>query len=98
MNIEREQIDREMSPVRRACIELAGEDGDLTFFEGLDAAIVGVGETACSRTCVVYDRQRCIEILEALVGDAEEYFEHNVAQAFIGTNTPLFLVWVRNEG
>jgi hypothetical protein len=93
------------SEIRNRCLaELSANgvgprgDDDLVFFEGLDGAIVGIGTTAGNPPRVVYDRQRCIEILEALTGNAEEYFEHNVEQGYVGTATPLFLTWIRNEG
>jgi hypothetical protein len=86
------------SDIRLRCLAEAGDCDDLIFFEGLDAAIIGIGTTAGSPPRVVYDRQRCIEILEALVVEnAEEYFEHNVEQGYVGTATPLFLSWIRNE-
>ena len=86
------------SDIRLRCVAEVGGD-DLIFFEGLDATIIGVGTTAGQPPRVVYDRQRCIEILEALVVEnAEEYFEHNVETGYVGTATPLFLSWIRNEG
>jgi hypothetical protein len=86
------------SEIRLRCLAELGEGDDLIFFEGLDAAIVGVGTTAGSPSRVVYDRARCLEILEAMLGHgAEEYFEHNVECGHVGTATPLFLTWIRNE-
>lgn len=87
------------SEIRNRCLAEAGDAEELLFFEGLDAAIVGVGTTAGNPTRVVYDRERAVEILTALLGqDAEEYFQHNVETGYVGTATPLFLTWVRNEG
>jgi hypothetical protein len=89
------------SVIRNRCLAAIGDeggDGELLFFEGLDAAIIGVGSMAGGGHRVVYDRQRCIELLEALVTEnAEEYFEHNVETGYIGSATPLFLTWIRNE-
>lgn len=79
------------SEIRNACLYELGGDEDLIFFDGLDEAIIGVGSRAASPPCVVYDRQRCIELL------GEEHFEHNVEQGYVGVNTPIFLTWVRNE-
>lgn len=87
------------SEIHNRCLQEAGDCEDLIFFEGLDSAIVGIGTTAGSPPRVVYDRQRCIEILEALTGeDAQAYFEHNIETGYTGTATPLFLTWIRNEG
>jgi hypothetical protein len=93
------------SEIRNRCLAVIGDDGgegELIFFEDLDAAIIGVGTTAGNPPRVVYDRQRCIEILAEQLGPlaeegAEEYFVHNVEQGYVGTATPLFLMWIRNE-
>lgn len=86
------------SEIRNRCLEEAGDCDDLIFFEGLDAAIIGIGTTAGSPPRVVYDRARCIELLDALTGEnAEEYFQHNIETGYVGTATPLFLIWIRNE-
>lgn len=86
------------SDVRQRCLAEAGDCDDLIFFEGLDAAIIGIGTTAGNPPRVVYDRARCIELLESLTGEnAEEYFEHNIETGYVGTATPLFLTWIRNE-
>jgi hypothetical protein len=86
------------SEIRLRCLAEAGDRGDLIFFEGLDAAIVGVGTTAGNPPRVVYDRARCLEVLEAMLGHgAGEYFEHDVETGHVGTATPLFLTWIRNE-
>jgi integrase len=87
------------SEIRMRCLEeIGGADGELIFFEGLDAAIIGVGTMAGNSPRVVYDRARCIEILDALTGEnASAYFEHNIECGYVGTATPLFLTWIRNE-
>lgn len=88
------------SEIRLRCLaELGGEEDVLVFHEGLDAAIVGVGTTAGNPPRVVYDRARCLEILEALMGEegAAEYFSFDVEGGHVGTATPLFLTWIRNE-
>jgi hypothetical protein len=91
------------SAIRWRCLEALGEDGpDLVFFDGLDSAVIGIGHMAGNSPRVVYDRQRCLEVLAEQLGplaaeSAQEYFEFNVADAYVGSNTPLFLDWVRNE-
>lgn len=62
--------------------------------DGFDDAILGVAERCGQPTLVAYDRCRCIDILEAQGmsrEDAEEYFEFNVAGAWVGEQTP---VWI----
>lgn len=74
-------------------------DGEeLMFADGYDDAIIGVtyhrGENV-----VVYDRSKVIAILakDMSLEDAEEFFEFNVAGAYVGPQTPLF-VHVLDEG
>ena len=62
--------------------------------DGFDDAILGVAERCGQPTLVAYDRCRCIDILVAQGMDreeAEEYFEFNVAGAWLGEQTP---VWI----
>lgn len=91
------------SEIRMRCLaEIGSEEDQLIFFEGLDAAIIGVGSMAGNSPRVVYDRQRCLEVIAGMLGplaeeSAEEYFSFNVEGAYTGSNTPLFLSWIRNE-
>lgn len=67
---------------------------DALLADGFDAAILGVAERCGQPPLVAYDRGRCIDILEAQGMDreeAEEFFEFNVAGAWLGEMTP---VWV----
>lgn len=82
------------SRIREECLELAGIDGEdeMIFYDGFDQAIVGVGQVAGSPPIVVYDRQRCLDLLEGLGCDnPREFFEHNVACAYVGTGSPVFV-------
>jgi hypothetical protein len=62
--------------------------------EGFEDAFIGIG-TQFNRHFAIYDRQKCIEILMVHDGmeedDAEEYFEFNVAGAWVGHGTPVFV-------
>ena len=67
---------------------------DALLADGFDDAILGVAERCGQPTLVAYDRSRCIDILVAQGMDreeAEEYFEFNVAGAWVGEQTP---VWI----
>ena len=69
-------------------------DPDLLFADGFENAILGVVERCSSPLVVVYDRLKCIEILMergATYEDALDYFEFNVAGAWVGDRTPFFL-------
>lgn len=66
---------------------------DLIFFDGFDDAIVGVVESYGNPPVVCYDRRLILDILEADMDpeDALEYFEFNVAAAYMGETTPAIL-------
>ena len=65
------------------------------FADGFDEAILGVAERCSQPFLVVYDAQKCIEILMERDGmseeDAAEFFSFNVTGAWMGEHTPLFL-------
>jgi hypothetical protein len=71
--------------------------------DGFDEAIIGVGRRCGQPTIVVYDANKCREILQKqlksdvvedeIVADlaADEYFEFNVVGAWMGEDTPIFV-------
>lgn len=62
--------------------------------DGFDDAFIGMGWQCGNEPCVVYDRNKCIEILVEQgmeYDDAVEHFEFNVAGAYVGKQTPIFL-------
>lgn len=74
---------------------IAEHNEDAILAEGFEDAFVGVAERCSQSALVVYDAERCIEILMERDGmDAEgaiECFEYNTLGAYMGENTPLFL-------
>lgn len=61
--------------------------------DGFDDAIVGIVERACSPPILLYDWQKCIDILQSdgiEFCDAEEYLSFNCLNAWMGENTPAF--------
>jgi hypothetical protein len=69
---------------------------DLLLADGFERAFLGVVFlTVVGETVAVYDRAVCITVLVERDGmteeEAEEFFEFNVAGAFVGDQTPLFL-------
>ena len=62
--------------------------------DGFEAALVGFGYQF-NYPIAVYNRDKCIEILMDRDGmsdiDAIEFFDFNVAGAWAGTSTPVFL-------
>lgn len=64
----------------------------LLFMDGFDEAILGVSDNFRDPV-VVYSRKKCIEILckEMDYMDAVEYFDFNVAGAYVGQQTPIII-------
>ena len=58
-----------------------------------DGAIIGVCERAGGLRVAAYDRSLVIDVLarEMPREDAEEYFEFNIAGAWMGEGTPVFI-------
>ncbi len=79
---------------RQACLELIGDDALLMFADGHDGAILGIVEHD-GIPIVVYDTAKILRLLRSRDGmsrdEAEEFFEYNIAGAFMGKQTPLFL-------
>lgn len=77
-------------------------------FEGLlflserefDAAILGVAERIGMDAIVAYDTAKIIEILCERHGmedeEAAEYFEFNIAGAYVGERTPIFVAQIHS--
>jgi hypothetical protein len=66
-------------------------DEEFMFADGFDDAIIGVDEVNLR---VVYDIDEIINILmreEMTVGEAFEYYDYNIAGAYYGEKTPLFV-------
>jgi len=73
--------------------EYKSESGPI-LADGFEDAFIGMGWQGGNEPCAVYDREKCIEILVEQGmehDDAVEYFEFNVAGAYVGKQTPIFL-------
>lgn len=75
---------------------LAEAAPDALLADGFEDAILGIIERVGQPAIVIYDREKCIEILERDMDhdDAVEYFDFNVSGAWVGNGTPGFLVRV----
>lgn len=73
-------------------------DSEFLLANGYDDAIVGATED----DVLVYDKDMVIQILarEMPLDDAIEFFDYNIAGAYVGEKTPLFITTVKsiNEG
>jgi hypothetical protein len=66
-------------------------DNTFVIADGLDDAIIGVDDNNLK---IVYDIDKVIDILiidGMSVDEAIEYYEYNIAGAYIGENTPSFI-------
>lgn len=73
--------------------ELIGDDETILLADGFESAFLGVAYQF-NTPFAVYDRDKCIEILmkDMTNEEAEEYFQYNVQGAYVGENTPAFLI------
>ena len=74
---------------------IAGHNEDALMADGFEEAVIGVAERCSKPSLVVYDAQKCVEILMERDGmdeeEAREFFDFNTIGAWMGENTPLFL-------
>lgn len=61
--------------------------------DGFDEAFLGVGCSCGGKNVAIYDRAKCIRILERDMSntEAEEYFSFNTEGAYVGDYTPIFM-------
>jgi hypothetical protein len=80
---------------------------DALLADGLEDAIIGIGGQHGSKMVVIYDRDKCIEILEKQFAqdkdcedpylEAIDYFGYNTECAYVGENTPIFIQRINDE-
>ena len=61
--------------------------------DGFEEAIIGVGCRGGGTPLVIYDSEKCIEILHSQMSEEEarEFFEYNVAGGYVGESGPIFM-------
>ena len=71
---------------------LSEEYPDLLKADGFDEAVIGVVERLGTQA-ICYDTEKIIEILMRDMSEEEalEYFQYNIAGAWVGEHTPFFL-------
>jgi len=70
-----------------------GEDEKILLADGLESAFMGIGRQF-HYPIAIYSYRKTIKILMKQGmdrEDAEEYFQFNIAGAFVGDQTPVFL-------
>lgn len=74
---------------------IAEHNPDALMADGFEEAIIGMADRCGQPMLVVYDVEKCIEILVARDGMSEEealeFFEFNTLGSWVGEGTPLFL-------
>ena len=71
--------------------------------DGFDDAIVGISEgiSIQHNSVLIYDRDKIIDTLMNRDGmtdeEAIEYYEYNIAGAYMGEKTPIFMEKIENE-
>ena len=64
------------------------------FADGFDDAIMGIGRSFQDYK-LIYSRDKVLEILmdehDMDITEAEEYYEYNIAGAYVGKSTPIFM-------
>jgi len=75
--------------------QLAEVNPDIIFYDGLEDAFIGVCRRFNHEPIAIYDYHKCIEIRMEDGGsyeEASEFHEYNTMGAWVGDNTPAFLV------
>lgn len=76
-------------------------DGNLLKADGFDEAIVGIGRRKGSEDGIVYNYDKCVEILverdSMNYEEAIEFMEYNVVDAYVGPSTPTFVHELRTD-
>jgi hypothetical protein len=71
-----------------------GEDETILLADGLESAFMGIGRQF-THPVAIYSYKKVIKILmrdhKMDRENAEEYFDYNIAGAFVGDQTPVFL-------
>jgi hypothetical protein len=70
-----------------------GEDEVVLLADGLESAFLGIGRQF-THPVAIYSYKKTIKCLKGMgmtIEDAEEYFDYNIAGAFVGDQTPVFL-------
>jgi hypothetical protein len=75
--------------------ETVFDPDNVVLADGLDDAFVGVGNAFGGTPCAIYDKDKVIGILMTrdgmTVDEAWEFFEFNIAGAYVGEATPIFM-------
>ena len=81
--------------IREDILDQFGDDvHTMLFADGFDDALVGVGSAFGGDLCAIYDADAIIESLMKQgmdYAEALEHFDFNIAGAYVGEQTPIFI-------
>ena len=83
-----------MNDIKKQIEDFLGDESYSLFADGFDDAILGVSVGIACRDVVVYDYDKCLEILleKGLSHeDAIDFLEYNTINAYVGEYTPIFV-------
>jgi len=87
--------------IRDQILEDYGEDAEtMLFADGFDDAIVGVGNVFGGKLCAIYDTDLIVKqcMKDGMEYDeALEFFDFNIAGAYVGEQTPIFIHKIERE-
>ncbi len=65
---------------------------EILFCDGLEKALIGTG-WRFTHPVAVYSKEKVLEILQENMSaeEAQEHFDYNIAGAYVGESTPVFL-------
>ena len=76
--------------------DMAENNPDALFADGLDDGIIGFGNQATLAPVVIYDYDKCVQIFmkenDWSREEAIEWMEFNVVSAYVGESTPIFIM------
>lgn len=76
-------------------------DGDLLWADGLLNAVIGIATRADGMRVVCYSIEKIIEVFMKRDGmteeEAYEFYEFNVACAWVGDKTPIFVETIKGD-
>jgi len=75
--------------------QLIEENPEALLADGFESALMGIARRTGQPSLAVYDTNKCVKILvkknNMTYEEAIEFFDFNVAGAWMGENTPVFL-------
>jgi hypothetical protein len=81
--------------IREDILDQFGDDAEtMLFADGFDDALVGVGSAFGGDLCAIYDADAIVESLMKQgmdYAEALEHFDFNIAGAYVGEQTPIFM-------